>query len=301
MNGYNPFPTKIVDFYDVLGVGRYDSQDKIKKAYRTLAKTWHPDKNPDCKKEIEITFTLIKEAYEQLSDPSLRACFDQELNIYERKYGRIKPNKSYREKPKPAEPKPTPQFNPKPAAPEEKVSPVPQKPTAVTRKLHLTIEEIYHGTTKKLYITRTFLDGRQTKEIIEVLVTGGWEKSGRSITVKSAGDQLPSGKFQDIIFEIEPKPHEVFFLEGNDLVVQVNLSLLESLCGFRKPIPHLSGSVFYYDTDKCTANGFMDRIPGYGMPSLTESSHFYDLLVCFRVNLPEKLTPEQISCLHSVF
>jgi preprotein translocase subunit Sec63 len=52
------------DYYTVLKVGRSVSEEDLKKAYRRLAMKWHPDKNPDNKKEAEAKFKKISEAYE---------------------------------------------------------------------------------------------------------------------------------------------------------------------------------------------------------------------------------------------
>jgi len=63
------------DYYSVLGVGRRASGSEIKKAYRDLAKQFHPDRNPDARAEQK--FKEITEAYEVLSDDQKRATFDQ--------------------------------------------------------------------------------------------------------------------------------------------------------------------------------------------------------------------------------
>ena len=65
------------DYYAVLGVDRKASKDDIKKAYRELAKKYHPDLNPQNKKEAEEKFKEISEAYEVLMDDQKRARFDQ--------------------------------------------------------------------------------------------------------------------------------------------------------------------------------------------------------------------------------
>ena len=65
------------DYYEVLGVPKAASADEIKRAFRKLAATYHPDKNPDNKKEAEGKFKEIAEAYEVLSDPEKRQRYDQ--------------------------------------------------------------------------------------------------------------------------------------------------------------------------------------------------------------------------------
>jgi molecular chaperone DnaJ len=64
------------NFYDVLGVSKTATTDEIKKAYRTLAMKYHPDRNPD-NKEAEEKFKKAAEAYEVLSDEKKRATYDQ--------------------------------------------------------------------------------------------------------------------------------------------------------------------------------------------------------------------------------
>lgn len=66
-----------VDYYNILKVNRHATDEDLKKSYRKLAMTWHPDKNPTNKKEAEAKFKQISEAYEVLSDPQKRAIYDQ--------------------------------------------------------------------------------------------------------------------------------------------------------------------------------------------------------------------------------
>eukprot|EP00854_Cymbomonas_tetramitiformis_P022728 gene22728-27438_t len=65
------------DFYKILEVSRGADDKSIKKAYRSLALKWHPDKNADNTEEAQAKFTEISNAYEVLSDPEKRKVYDQ--------------------------------------------------------------------------------------------------------------------------------------------------------------------------------------------------------------------------------
>lgn len=71
------------DFYKILQVRRDASMQEIKKAFRTLAKKYHPDKNPNNPKAAEI-FKTLNDAYMLLSDVQKRKAYDQKLIEFER-------------------------------------------------------------------------------------------------------------------------------------------------------------------------------------------------------------------------
>ncbi|KAM7264719.1 hypothetical protein ACFE04_002402 [Oxalis oulophora] len=66
-----------LDYYKILQVEKNAKEEDLKKSYRKLAMKWHPDKNPNNKKQAEAKFKEISEAYDVLSDPQKRAIYDQ--------------------------------------------------------------------------------------------------------------------------------------------------------------------------------------------------------------------------------
>lgn len=72
-------------YYELLGVGREASEEEIKKAYRKLARKYHPDVNPG-NKEAEERFKKINEAYSTLGDEALRKKYDDQLDGINQKH-----------------------------------------------------------------------------------------------------------------------------------------------------------------------------------------------------------------------
>lgn len=69
-------------FYDFLGIGTNESFSEIKRAYRQLARKYHPDASPaDRVEEYTRRFIQVQEAYETLSDPQARALYDRDMSL----------------------------------------------------------------------------------------------------------------------------------------------------------------------------------------------------------------------------
>lgn len=68
----------MVDYYSILGLANTATKDDVKKAYKKLAKKWHPDKNPENQEEATRRFKEVSEAYQVLVDDNKRRTYDRE-------------------------------------------------------------------------------------------------------------------------------------------------------------------------------------------------------------------------------
>ena len=174
-----------------------------------------------------------------------------------------------------------------------------QKPQSVKRPLLVSLEDLYTGTTKKLKVTRN-TPGQKIDKILTVNVKPG-SKTGSKIYFSGEGDALSSGKMQDLVFEIEQKPHESFVRKGDNLYTTVNLSLKEALTGFKKSIPRLDGKTMatVETQNRIIQTGQEEILIGEGMPN-EQTGEKGDLIVKFNVEFPESLTPEQTQNLKKI-
>ncbi|KAF9037682.1 DnaJ domain-containing protein [Panaeolus papilionaceus] len=163
-------------------------------------------------------------------------------------------------------------------------------------------EDLYSGTTKHLKVGRKRLDGTTEEKVLDIKVHPGW-KSGTKIRFPNAGNETPSGQSQDLVFVVEEKPHPVFRREGNDLICNVKVPLVEALCGPPPGVNKLSKQLELLDGRKLqlavpmgiVKPGQEMMISGEGMP-VRKAGHVGgkgDLHVKWEVIFPTSLTSSQ--------
>lgn len=95
------------DYYELLGVEKEASEEEIKKAYRKLARKYHPDRNPDKEEWATDMFKLVQEAYETLIDANKREHYDRfghnNVNVVPRRRPRHQPMQGFYPSPPPEE------------------------------------------------------------------------------------------------------------------------------------------------------------------------------------------------------
>ncbi|CAL0329003.1 unnamed protein product [Lupinus luteus] len=330
-----------VDYYKLLQVDKNVKDEELKKAYRKLAMKWHPDKNPNNKKEAEAKFKQISEAYEVLGDPQKRAIYDQcgEEGLK----GQVPPpdagggGSTYFST---GDIPGSFQFNPGNAddifaeffgfsSPfggrgggsdgmrsrfsggmfgDDMFGPfgegggihmsqgAPQKAPSVENKLTCTLEEIYRGTTKKMKIHREIADATgktmHVEEILTINVKPGWKK-GTKITFPEKGHEQPNVMPADVVFIIDEKPHNVFSRDGNDLIVNQKISLVDALTGYTVHLTTLDGRNLTISINNVIHSNYEEVVQREGMPLPKDPSKKGNLRIKFSIKFPTWLTDEQ--------
>lgn len=140
---------------------------------------------------------------------------------------------------------------------------------------------------------------RNIDEILTIEIKPGWKK-GTKITFPEKGNQEHGVIPADLVFVVDEKPHAVYRREGNDLVVNQELSLLESLTGKTLDFTTLDGRNITVPLTDIIKQGGELVIPNEGMPISKEPRMRGDLRVRFDIKYPSSLTSEQKSDLRRV-
>uniref|UniRef100_A0A7N1A6H8 J domain-containing protein n=1 Tax=Kalanchoe fedtschenkoi TaxID=63787 RepID=A0A7N1A6H8_KALFE len=179
-----------------------------------------------------------------------------------------------------------------------------KKAPAVENTLACTLEELYKGAKKKMKISRTIADAatgriRNAEEILTIDIKPGWKK-GTKITFPEKGNYEPGLLPADVIFVVDEKPHPVYERDGNDLVTQQTITLLESLTGKNLELTTLDGRNLSISLVEIIKPGHEMIIPNEGMPISKDPRKKGSLRIKIDVEYPTRLTPEQRSELKRV-
>ncbi|XP_070976312.1 dnaJ homolog subfamily B member 4-like [Oncorhynchus clarkii lewisi] len=164
---------------------------------------------------------------------------------------------------------------------------------AVHHELRVSLEEVFHGCTKRMKISRKRMnpDGRTMRtedKILTIEIKRGW-KEGTKITFPREGDESPNTIPADIVFVIKDKPHMHFRREGSDIVYPVKVSLRQSLCGCSVTVSTIDGKTCNMKITDVIKPGMKQTVVGQGLPLPKNPEQRGDLVVEFDVNFPENL------------
>jgi curved DNA-binding protein len=303
------------DYYQLLNISKTASQDEIKKAYRKLAREYHPDVNPD-DPNAEEKFKDINEAYQVLSDTEKREKYDRfgsQWKQYQQTGGRSEDfdwsqwaaqgqrgGPQYRTVTQDefeqmfggglggfsdffetlfggtAGTRSTRRTTGGPSY--QRV----QKSSDVEHTVEITLEEAFHGTTRLL----KFEDGRR----IEATIPPG-VKTGSKIRLSGQGGSGMSGS-GDLFLKIKVQPHPKFKREGDHIRVDQPVDFFTALLGGEVTVSTLDKAVKLTIPPE-TDSGKTFRLKGLGMPTLGNPGQRGDLFAEVEVQVPKNLTAEQ--------
>jgi DnaJ family protein B protein 4 len=320
-----------VDYYNILRVNRNSTDEDLKKAYKKLAMKWHPDKNSDS--EAESMFKQISLAYDVLGDPIKRQIYDlygeealnsnqfpattprpgninkgfqakgsfkvnrrvEEDNIFGELFrgsGDFAGNKNRCFVEKSAKPTNTQPLRRSTTG----FGSGGKKAADVENLLGCSLEELYKGSKRTMVISRIVPDDsgkpRQIEEILKIDIKPGW-KNGTKITFPEKGNQEPGRTPGDLIFVVDEKPNAIFKRDGNDLIVNQKITLLEALTGRTIDLITLDGRNISVPLKGITRPSHEMVIPNEGMPISKEPGKKGNLRIKFDVKFPSSLTEEQ--------
>lgn len=299
------------DYYQILNVNKTANQDEIKKAYRKLAREYHPDVNPD-DPNAEEKFKDINEAYQVLSDQEKRDKYDRfgsQWKQYQQTGGSAddfdwsqwatqgqRGGTQYRTVSQEefeqmfggglggfsdffetlfggrASARTGRRSTAQPAYQRQSLERNFEHP------IEIMFEEAFNGTTRLL----TFEGGRR----IEATIPPG-VKTGSKIRL--SGQAGGSG---DLLLKIKVRPHANFKREGDDLKVNQPVDFFTALLGGEVTIATMDKAVKLTIPPE-TDSGKTFRLKGLGMPKLSEPGQRGDLYATVEVQVPKNLNPEE--------
>ncbi|MBM3533158.1 MAG: hypothetical protein FJX60_09015 [Alphaproteobacteria bacterium] len=292
------------DPYQTLGVPRGASQDEIKAAYRKLAKKFHPDLNPG-KPEVERQFKEVNAAYDVVGDAEKRAKFDRgkiDASGQEQRQGgfwrggrsgaRANAGGGNAAGGDPFAGSP---FGAADDIFEEFIrqatrggaaggrgrrssGPRPERGADVTYSLKLDFAEAAAGIKKRV----TFPDGRA----LDVAIPPGTEE-GAKLRLKGQGRPgTHGGEAGDAYVDIQVAPHALFERKGNDVYLDLPITLQEALAGAAITVPTIDGKVTLRVPEHSNA-GTTLRLKSKGIPDARGASRG-DQYVRIRIALPDE-------------
>lgn len=291
------------DYYKILGVEKNASVDEIKKAYRKLARKYHPDVNPN-DKVAEERFKEINEANEVLTDSEKRSKYDLLGNSWQayqygggtggfdwsqwvseayKSGGQVNLNDILRGRGG-ARPGFSDFFEAIFGAMGQ-TRPTTQQGQDYNQKVGISLEEAFNGVSRILRIG---------ERRIEVKIPRG-AKSGTKVRVRGEGGEgAAGGQKGDLYLNIEVTPHPTFERVGDDLYSELPVDLYTAVLGGEATVPTLKGKIKLRIPPE-TQSGRTFRLKNQGMPKLKQPDERGDLYAKVMVQLPQNLTPEEIA------
>ena len=297
------------DYYKIMGITKDASQNEIKRAYRKLARKYHPDVNKE--KDAEERFKELGEAYEVLKDPEKRTAYDQLganwkagqqgfqpppdwdagfefhgdsftggtegsagaagfSDFFESLFGRAGGG-----------------FQSHSAGAEH----YQMRGQDSHAKVFIDLEDAYQGTSRSLTLRSTIMgsDGRPQLQprTLNVKIPKGI-KAGQNIRLKGQGSPgVGGGQAGDLYLEIEFNPHSIYKVNGADVSLELPITPWEAALGGKIKIPTPSGMIDLKIPENISSGKKM-RLKERGIPAKQPGDFYITLMIVLPENLSEE-------------
>ena len=166
-------------------------------------------------------------------------------------------------------------------------APRTQKGRDIEHEVELTLEEAYHGATRRISIKQ----GGHARSV-DVRIPAG-VKDGSRVRAAGEGESGANGGASgDLYLRVRIKPHPIFERDGNDLRAKVAVPVTTAVLGGEALVPTITGSV-RLKIPETTQSGQVFRLKGHGMPSVGRPDERGDLYATVEVQLPRSLSKDQ--------
>lgn len=313
--------TTTKDYYNILGVSKTATKEEIKKAYRALARKYHPDLNPG-NKEYEEKFKEIQEANEVLSNEEKRKAYDMFGSAEFRPGGRTTwrragdapgggvPGGGGRQYEYTYSGEDFPGFeeifkdifgfsgggearqtrsrsegfrdlfnNARGAA----------RTRDIEHQLEVDFDTAIKGGVRDISISRQREGGAADMEQLTVKIPAGVDNGSR-IRVKGKGE-ASGGAQGDLYLRIKVRPHPIFRRKGDDIYLEVPVSIYEAALGKKIDVPTIDGSA-EMTLPSGVQNGVKLRLKGKGVTNLKTKARG-DQYVEIKLVMPDKITDDE--------
>lgn len=282
-----------IDYYKILGIAKTATPDEIKKAYRKLARKYHPDLNPS-DNEAKQSFQKVNEANEVLSDPEKRKKYDQHGKDWQH-----------------AEDIENMQRNQNQSTNSSRQSySGPQSGSDFSD----FFESMFGGSSSGGRSRQAKFRGQDYNAELRINLTDAYETHKRTLTVNDkniritipagvengqvikiaghGGAGINGGPNGDLFITFSIANHQVFKRLANDLYCTIDLDLYTAILGGEITIDTLKGKV-KLNVKPETQNGSIVKLKGKGFPVYKEEGRFGDLYITYFIKTPTNLTEKQ--------
>ncbi len=281
------------DYYKTLGVSRQASDTELKRAYRRLARRYHPDVNPG-DAQADTRFKEINEAYQVLSDPEKRKRYDRFGSNW-RRTGSFEEAFRHAGAPHGASPRGfagagfsdffESLFGSMGFGGQR---PGPPPSADVEDRLDIALREVAEGGQRSLALRIPQANGHVREQRIDVTIPRG-VRDGQRLRVAGQGSIRPDGSRGDLYLRVTVAPDSRFERHDADLHTTVTIGLTEAMLGANVTVPTLGGPSLTMRVPPETRDGSRMRLRGQGLPQAS-SAERGDMLVRIRVRLPQDLS-----------